>query len=308
MAWRDEWPKAGQGETIVKTVAESAPNYQIHDTRRCGCHTSRRRFLISSTGAAVGAALIPGISFAQSVRADPALDIALLNDIVSANQILAHEGVLDAYGHVSVRDPRNPNRFWMSRSVAPAQVTAEDIMEYDLDCNPLDARGRVSYYERWIHGETYKARPDVHCVVHSHSLTVIPFSVTNVPLRPLLQQASFLALGAPVYDNRPFLANSDLMIGQQFLGREMAKKLGPTSAVLLLRGHGDVVVAPSIRLAVFRAYYTEINARAQEQAIALGGKDVTYMTPEEGAAAEKLTESPPSVNRSWQLWKQEIPG
>jgi HCOMODA/2-hydroxy-3-carboxy-muconic semialdehyde decarboxylase len=137
---------------------------------------------------------------------------------------------------------------------------------------------------------------------------VIPFSVTNVPLRPLLQQASFLALGAPVYDNRPFLANSDLMIGQQFLGREMAKKLGPTSAVLLLRGHGDVVVAPSIRLAVFRAYYTEINARAQEQAIALGDKDVTYMTPEEGAAAEKLTESPASVNRSWQLWKQEIPG
>ncbi len=275
-----------------------------------GTHTqhclSRRGFVLSAIGALAVAASISRVSEAEPALVELSLKDAILNDLVSANHILAHLGVLDAYGHISVRDPNDPGRFWMSRAQAPAEIVAEDIMEYDLDCNPLNPQGRKSYYEKWIHGETYKARPDVKCVVHSHSPTVIPFSTTTVPLRPLLQTASFLARGVSVYDNRPFLANSDLMIGQQSLGREMAKKLGPTSAVVLLRGHGDVVVGPSIQVTVFRAYYTELDARAQEQAIALGGDQVMYLTEGEGAAAEKLTESPSSVDRSWQLWKEEV--
>jgi ribulose-5-phosphate 4-epimerase/fuculose-1-phosphate aldolase len=293
----------------AKSASECATDLHTQASRKCDCHPPRRRFLAGLTGAAIGTAVWgPTVSLAQSGEGGPALDGTLLDDLVFANRILAHLGVLDAYGHVSVRDPHNPDRFWMSRSLAPAEVSAADIMEYDLDCNALDAKGRPSYYEKWIHGETYKVRPDVRCVVHSHSPAVIPFSTTRVPLRPLLQMAGFLALGVPTFDDRPFIADSDLMIGRQFLGREMAKKLGPTSAVILLRGHGDVVVGQSIEETVFRAYYTEVNARQQEQAIALGGSDVTYLTPEEGAAADKVVGSPASVSRSWQSWKQQIAG
>jgi HCOMODA/2-hydroxy-3-carboxy-muconic semialdehyde decarboxylase len=214
------------------------------------------------------------------------LEASLLDDLVAANRVLTQKGVLDALGHISVRDPHDPNRYWMSRSLAPALVTSADIMEFDLDSNPIDREGRSLYVERFIHGEIYKARPDVNAIVHSHSPTVIPFSVTKVPLQPVLHNASFLAFGAPVFDTRTIAANSDLLIRTPALGAALAKTLGPTAAVVLLR-----------------AYYTEINAREQEQAIALGGKDVAYITPEEAATREK--ESHQSFARSWELWKRE---
>ncbi len=267
---------------------------------------SHRYMTIAAKTIALGSVLLARSVFARSQVHDVSLDRRLLRDLVFANHVLALKGVLDTYGHVSVRDPKNPERFWMSRAKSPALVTPEDIMEYDLECEPIDPRGRSSYYEKWIHGETYKARPDVNCVVHSHSPTVIPFSATNVPLRPLLQTAAFLARGVPVYDNRPFEPDSDLMIGQQDLGREMARKLGPTASIVLLRGHGDVVVGDSIQTAVFRAYYTEVNAKGQEQAVALAGQDVVYLSDGEGRAAEKLTESPSSIGRAWQLWRHEM--
>jgi ribulose-5-phosphate 4-epimerase/fuculose-1-phosphate aldolase len=231
------------------------------------------------------------------------LEASLLDDLVAANRVLAQKGVLDALGHVSVRDPHDPNRYWMSRSLAPALVTPSDIMEFDLDSNAIDRQGRPLYVERFIHGEIYKARPDVNAIVHSHSPTVIPFSVTKVPLQPVLHNASFLAFGAPIFDTRTIAADSDLLIRTPAFGAALAKALGSTAAVVLLRGHGDAVVASSLPDAVFRAYYTEVNAREQEQAIALGGKDVVYITPEEAATREK--ESHQSFARAWELWKRE---
>jgi len=269
-----------------------------------------RGFLMTRPSAVIAcAALVILVMTRAPAQMPPAppppalLEAALLDDLVAANRVLAMKGVLDALGHVSVRDPHDPSRYWMSRSLAPALVTPSDIMAFDLDSNAIDPQGRALYVERFIHGEIYKARPDVNAIVHSHSPTVIPFSVTKVPLQPVLHNASFLAFGAPVFDTRTIAADSDLLIRTPALGAALAKALGPTAAVVLLRGHGDAVVASSVPNAVFRSYYTEVNAREQEQAIALGGKDVVYITPEEAATREK--ESHQSFARSWELWKRE---
>jgi len=231
---------------------------------------------------------------------------AVLSDLVAANRILAQHGVLDGFGHVSVRDPRDPARYLMSRSIAPALVTETDIVLHDLDNDPvLDAdRDKKLYYERWIHGEVYRARPDVGAIVHSHSPTVVPFASTPVPLRPLLHNASFLGFGAPVFEIRDVLANSDLMISSADLGRAMAAKLGDSACVVLLRGHGNVVVAQDLQTVVFRAYYTEINARQQFHAMTLAGNDVVYMDAGEYATTDRIMIA--SAERPWDLWKQSL--
>ena len=269
----------------------------------------RRFFVISLSAMIASGTLVIFIMTRAPAQMLPApqppadLEVSLLGDLVAANRVLTLKGVLDALGHVSVRDPHNPDRYWMSRSLAPALVTPSDIMEFDLDSNPIDRKGRALYVERFIHGEIYKARPDVNAIVHSHSPAVIPFSVTKVQLQPVLHNASFLSFGAPVFDTRTVNEDSDLLISTATLGAALAKTLGPTAAVVLLRGHGDAVVASSLPNAVFRAYYTEVDAREQEQAIALGGKDVVYITPEEAATREK--ESHQSNARAWELWKSE---
>jgi HCOMODA/2-hydroxy-3-carboxy-muconic semialdehyde decarboxylase len=226
-----------------------------------------------------------------------------ISDLVAANRILAAEGILDGFGHVSLRHPHDPARYLMSRSLAPALVTASDIIVHDLDNRPTQAKDREQklYYERWIHGEVYKARPDVNAVVHSHSPTVVPFASTKAPLRPLLHNASFLGFGAPVFEIRNFVQNSDLMISTADLGKAMAGTLGPRADVVLLRGHGNVVVGPTIQIAVFRAYYTEINARQQLAAITIGGA-INFMTK-----AEAITSSDAMLRasaRPWALWRK----
>src|SRR5262245_31176709 len=142
-----------------------------------------------------------------------------ISDLVAANRILANEGVLDGFGHVSVRHPGAPGAYLMSHSIAPALVTEADIVEHDLDNNAVHERDRDKklYYERWIHGELYKARPEVNAVVHSHSPTVVPFASTKAPLRPLLHNASFLGFGAPVFEIRSVMRHSDLMISSASL-------------------------------------------------------------------------------------------
>jgi ribulose-5-phosphate 4-epimerase/fuculose-1-phosphate aldolase len=232
-----------------------------------------------------------------------------ISDLVVANRILAMEGILDGFGHVSIRDPRDPNCYLMSRSISPALVTAGDIIQHDLDNNATQEkdRGQKLYYERWIHGEVYKARPNVNAIVHSHSPTVVPFASTKAPLRPLLHNACFLGFGAPVFEIRNFVANSDLMISTAELGKAMAAAMGTTADVVLLRGHGNVVVGPNIQVAVFRAYYTEINARQQAQAMALGPKeDVVYMDAGECETADKIMQA--VVGRPWELWKSKVMG
>lgn len=230
-----------------------------------------------------------------------------ISDLVAANRILANEGVLDGFGHVSIRDPRDPNRYLMSRSISPALVTADDIIEHDFDNNAVHAkdRGQKLYYERWIHGEVYKARPDVNAVVHSHSPTVVPFASTKAPLRPLLHNASFLGFGAPVFEIRNVVRHSDLMISTAPLGRAMVEAMGSAS-VVLLRGHGNVVVGPTMPVVVFRAYYTEVNARQQLNAMALGPDDVVYMDAGECETTDQIMQA--VVGRPWDLWKRKAMG
>jgi HCOMODA/2-hydroxy-3-carboxy-muconic semialdehyde decarboxylase len=227
-------------------------------------------------------------------------------DLVTANRILAMEGVLDGFGHVSIRHPTNTGRYLMSRSIAPALVTAADVVEHTLanEAVHADDRDKKLYYERWIHGEVYKARPDVGAVVHSHSPTVVPFASTTAPLRPLLHNASFLGFGAPVFEIRDVVPNSDLMISTAALGKAMADAMGPSAEIVLLRGHGNVVVGPTIQIAVFRAYYTEINARQQLQAMMLDRDHVTYMDAGECETTDKVMQS--VAGRPWDLWKCKV--
>jgi ribulose-5-phosphate 4-epimerase/fuculose-1-phosphate aldolase len=237
-------------------------------------------------------------------KAERPLDKAFIDDLVAANRTLARLNVLDAFGHVSVRDPRNPHRYLISRSIAPESVTAADILLLDLDSQTVDPKddGKLLYRERFIHGEIYKARPDVNAVVHSHSPTVVPFTVTRAKLRPLLHNAGFLGLGVPLFEIRKSVGDgTDLMILTPNLGKDLAKKLGPDAAVVLMRGHGDSVVGPSLPNAVFRAYYTEINARQQLAAITIGGP-INFMT-----RAEALTSNDAMLRasaRPWALWRK----
>ena len=230
------------------------------------------------------------------------VDAALLEDMVIGSRILADFGVLDGFGHVSARHPTNPNRFLMSRSLAPALVTADDIMEFDLDGNAVDARGRSLFLERFIHAEIYRARPDVMSVVHTHSPGVIPFSVSKVPMRAMYHNPSFLAVGVPVWDIRTDFGETNMLVGNSAIGKSLAQALGD-KPVVLMRGHGDVTVAPSVKMAVFRAYYTDVNAKLQSQAIALGG-EVNYLTPGEGEKADKTNFA--VIDRIWNLWKMRV--
>jgi len=228
------------------------------------------------------------------------VDAALIEDLVAANRILADQGVLDGFGHVSLRHPKNPDRYLLSCSRAPELVCADDIMEFDLDSNPVDQRGRAMYLERFIHGEIFRTRPEVNAVVHSHSPSVIPFSVSSVPMRPLYNMSGFLARGVPIFEIRDTGGMTDMLVRDPALGRALAMSLADKS-VVLMRGHGNAVVAPTLPLAVYRAIYTEVNARLQVQAIGLGGS-VTYLDPEEGRKTELVTNS--TVVRPWELWKK----
>jgi ribulose-5-phosphate 4-epimerase/fuculose-1-phosphate aldolase len=237
-----------------------------------------------------------------SVNPAPGAAAAVIDDIVTGSRILADFGVVDGFGHVSARDPRNPNHFLMSRSLAPALVTADDIMEFDLDGNAVDARGRSLFLERFIHSEIYKARPDVMAVVHTHSPGVIPFTISQVPLRPVFHNAAFLAAGTPLWDIRKDFGETDMLVRNPAIGKSLALALGD-KPVVLMRGHGDATVGPSVKMAVFRAYYTDVNAKLQSQAVALGG-EVNYLTPGEGAKADAVNSV--VIDRIWNLWKMRV--
>lgn len=223
---------------------------------------------------------------------------APIDDLVTANHILASEGILDGYGHVSIRNPANPNHYFLSRSLAPGLVTAADIIEYDLDSNPI-GDNRQSYRERFIHGEIYKTRPDVMAIVHDHSPAVIPFSVSSVPLRAVAHLAAFIGMGIPVFEIRDVDGVTDMLVSSPKRGQALAKVLGNYPAALM-RGHGAVVVGDSVKEVVGRAIYLDLNARIQEQAILLGGK-VTYFEAEEA----KKTAPQDGYVRAWDIWKRK---
>jgi ribulose-5-phosphate 4-epimerase/fuculose-1-phosphate aldolase len=235
------------------------------------------------------------------VSAQAAPSAALVADLVAANRILAMEGVLDGMGHVSVRLPGRPDRFLLARSMAPELVTAADVMEYDLDGQAIDARGRSSYQERFIHSEIYRARPDVQAIVHCHTPSLIPFAASDVPLRAMYHMAAFVTEGVPVFDIRSAAGPTDLLVKNAPLGRALAQVLGSKPAALM-RGHGAVVVATSIPNVVGRSVYLDINARAQMQAVALGGK-VSYVEADE---ARLRMVDPNEYSRAWELWTKKI--
>jgi ribulose-5-phosphate 4-epimerase/fuculose-1-phosphate aldolase len=238
------------------------------------------------------------------------VDPAVVEDLVAASRILADQGVLDAFGHVSIRHPGNPNRYLMSRAQAPALMTPTDVIEYDLDSNPIDANGRPSFLERFIHGAVYQARPDVNSVVHTHAPAIIPFSVSQVPLRALFTNAGFLGAGVPIFEIRKHAGMTNLLIHDLALGKALAETLGD-KPVALMRGHGNVVVGPNVQVAVYRAVYTETNARMQLQAAILGGP-ITFLEEEEGRKIESVNMDPanPSggIMRPWELWKKKVMG
>jgi ribulose-5-phosphate 4-epimerase/fuculose-1-phosphate aldolase len=223
--------------------------------------------------------------------------------LVQANHILARKQVLDGFGHVSARHPDRSDRFLIARSMAPALVSTADIMTLDLSAEPCDGDTRKPFLERFIHAAIYKARPDVGSVVHSHSPAVIPFSVVpSVPLRPTCHTAGFIIDQAPIFEIRDAAGEtSDMLIRSTDLGTALAQRLG-SSSVILLRGHGSVVVAPDIRLAVYRAIYLEVNARIQSEALRLG--PVTYLNAAEAANIDVVNAA--QIERSWDLWCREI--
>lgn len=235
----------------------------------------------------------------------PATPVVLYEELALANRILFDQGVVDGFGHVSLRHPARPDCFLLARSMAPALVTADDLICFGPDGEPLDARGRAVYLERFIHSEIFRARPEVMSVVHSHSPSVAPFGVVrDVTLCPICHMSGFLAPAAPVFEIRDTAGPaSDMLIRDHRLGEALANSLGSHAAVLM-RGHGSTVVGTSLRQAVFRAVYTEVNARLQAEAMRLGA--VTFLTDAEAAAASRTNDG--QIDRAWDLWRLQAEG
>ena len=238
---------------------------------------------------------------------DPAVQNApaeLVEDLVDANHILYNLGVVDGFGHVSIRHPNDPELFIISRSMAPALVTPSDLMCIRLNGTPAAQNAPTPYLERFIHGEIYRARPDVVAVVHSHSAAVIPFGVVpGATLRPVSHMGGFLGEGAPVFEIRNTAGpNSDMLVRNNELGAALAGTLGQNN-IVLMRGHGSTVVGSlNVRQAVYRAVYAEVNARLQSEALRLGTP--VYLTAAEAAGAALANDN--QQDRAWNLWKREV--
>jgi len=248
-----------------------------------------------------------GASHGSRVTSHPASagrpDPALVADLVAANRILAMQGVLDGWGHVSVRHNRSPDRYLLSRSLAPELITAKDILEFDLDNNPVNAKGANLYSERFLHGEIYKTRPDVVAITHFHAPPVIPFGIVDVPLRPVYHRAAFIAQGVPVFDIQDAAGMTDLLIRNPMLGAALAKSIADKPAVLM-RGHGATVVGPSLQRLVGRSIFLAMNATLQAQAMTLApGGAIKYLDPEEARLIEAREGY--GLNRAWEAWKRK---
>jgi HCOMODA/2-hydroxy-3-carboxy-muconic semialdehyde decarboxylase len=252
-------------------------------------------------GPLAAAMLLAMPACAQSPSTTPAPDSALIEDLVAANRILYDQGVVDGFGHVSARSEQDPSHFLLARSMAPGLVEPEDILEFDFAGNAIDAQGRALYLERFIHSEIYKTHPEIKAIVHSHSPAVIPFGVTGVALKPIYHMSSFLGAGAPTFEIRDAGGDgTDMLVRNGALGAALAAKLG-TSSVVLMRGHGDVVVGASVHQVVFRAVYTEVNARLESDALRLGNGQVIFLNSKEAAASGATNAA--LVDRAWDLWK-----
>ncbi|MDH5410330.1 MAG: class II aldolase/adducin family protein [Alphaproteobacteria bacterium] len=225
-------------------------------------------------------------------------------DLAAASRILAERGVVDGFGHVSLRHPDAPDRYLMSRALAPALVTPDDIIEYDLNSNACNAEGRGGFLERFIHGEIFKARPDINSVVHSHSPSVVPFGLVGVDMRAMFHNAAFIAAGVPVFDIAEKFGATDMLVSDGDKGVALAETLADKD-IAMMRAHGSVACGPTLQTAVFRAVYTEVNARIQHWTAALGaGGPIAALSEEEGELADVPNRT--AGMRAWDLWRAQI--
>jgi ribulose-5-phosphate 4-epimerase/fuculose-1-phosphate aldolase len=239
----------------------------------------------------------------SSQSGDP--DEARIQDVITASHILTNEGILDSFGHVSVRSAKNPDHFFMPRAMPPALVSRADIVEVGLDCKPVAADAPRLNGERYIHCEIYKARSDVQSVIHTHDLAVIPFGLTGIALRPVVVQAGFLPPQTPLFEVRDANAaqkKRGMLVLNADLGDALANKLG-ANPVILMRGHGDTVVGRSVREATVRTIYTHIDALAQSAALALSPN----ITALDDAELETNATENFDADRPWQNYKARLP-
>jgi HCOMODA/2-hydroxy-3-carboxy-muconic semialdehyde decarboxylase len=221
-----------------------------------------------------------------------------LEELVTANHILAREGVVDSFGHISIRHPDNPDRYLLSCSRAPECIKVEDLMEFTLEGEAVDPKGRDPYAERAIHGSVYELRPDINAVVHNHSPNVIPYGVTGTPLKPLLHMAAGMGSDMPIWDSRTHFGDTTLLVTTMDMGRDLASMLADNRAALM-RGHGCVVVGKSVREVVFSSIYLEMNAELQFKAAMLG--EITFLSEGEVDAILERR-GPYTFERAWERW------
>jgi ribulose-5-phosphate 4-epimerase/fuculose-1-phosphate aldolase len=255
---------------------------------------ARRRVLRNLLGMA-SVATLSG-TFSTLIRAQNAPEMARL---IAANRILANEGVVDAFGHVSIRASEARNRFVMSRSRSPALVEETDLMRFDLEGDALDGDTRRPYGERMIHAAVYAARSDVGAVIHHHAYPVLPFSITAEPLRPVIHTAAVIGAEIPVWDIRQDFGDTDLLVRDMEKGRSLARALGPNTC-LLMRGHGAVVVGQTVRHAVMTAVYLQVNAEVLLASDGIGESTVLSAREIELAAATQF--SPLALDRAWEYF------
>ena len=222
----------------------------------------------------------------------------VVEELVTANRVLANEGIVDSFGHVSARHPDNPNHYLLSRARAPERIERGDIVQYTLAGEPIDKNAPVPYLERFIHGAIYEARPDVHAVVHNHSPSVIPFGVTSKKLKPFLHMCAHIGHEVPIWDSHDKFGDTPLLVSDMAMGRDLARLLG-SRPITLMRGHGATVVGRSVRHAVFVAIYLEVGAKLQMQAMALG--EIKFLSAGEiDQIVRRLNDY--TLNRAWENW------
>jgi HCOMODA/2-hydroxy-3-carboxy-muconic semialdehyde decarboxylase len=231
----------------------------------------------------------------------PPVDQALLDDLVAANHILYTKNIVDGLGHVSARHDKDPNLYVLAAEKAPGLVEREDLAIYDLDSNAQTLRDRRPYNERFIHGEIYKARPDVKSVIHCHTPSLVTFCVCQVPLRPLYHMSGFLVCGVARFEIREFAKEAtDMLVSSPQLGASLAKVLADKQ-IVLMRGHGATMAGQSVKHAVYRAIYAALNAIMQMDAMRMG--EITFLSDEEAMKGMDINDR--FVERSWALWKLE---
>ena len=225
---------------------------------------------------------------------------AAISELVIANRVVAHLKLVDSFGHVTLRNPENPQRFLMSRARAPRLVTKEDILEFDLDSTPIDLRGLKAYSERFIHGCIYKARPDVNSICHNHAHELLPLAVTKTVMRPALHTAAVIGHEVPVWDIRDQFGDTNMLVTSNEMGASLARAVGAGKAALM-RGHGSVVVGANVQDAVFTAFYLRLNAEVIIKAMSLG-EPIMYLSPGEVDRSGELHSQPSAQGRAWEDW------